>query len=324
MQDIGGCLKLYYYRDRQGNFGDDLNVWLWPRLLPAGTLDDDPDSLFVGIGTVLGRGVPAAPIKWVMGSGTGYSRVAALDDRWRFMCVRGPMTAKVLGLPADLAATDPAAFLHRQPGLIGRPRSGAAFMPHHVSAAQFDWRSLCERAGIAYVDPCASVDSTLDVLSGAALVVTESLHGAIVADAFRIPWVPVVCYDHILGFKWHDWAASLALEYAPQVLPALSDRERALTNHERGRNAFKRALRGAGIGRRRFAPVPRRDSPPGDVDAAIRTLSALSRATGVLSTDAALARGLRLLDAAMERFLSLSRPNAAASAAPENRGTEPW
>ena len=28
-------MKLCYYHDNEGNFGDDLNAWLWPKLLPG-------------------------------------------------------------------------------------------------------------------------------------------------------------------------------------------------------------------------------------------------------------------------------------------------
>lgn len=304
-------MKLYYYRDRQGNFGDDLNPWLWPKLLPPGTLDDDPTSLLLGIGTILGRAVPASPIKWVIGSGTGYSQVPPLDDNWRFMCVRGPMTAHALGLSPELAATDPAALLHRQPGLTGQRRTGAAFMPHHVSVAHFDWKSLCDRVGLAFVDPRASVDSTLATLATSALVITESLHGAIVADTLRVPWIPVVCYDHILAFKWLDWAASLGLEYAPRTLPALTDRERELSPSTKSRNALKRALRSVGIGRERFSSVPRAASSVAEVDATARELETLARSSGLLSTERALTTALGRLDAAIDRFISLTAVTSA-------------
>jgi hypothetical protein len=37
-------MKLYYFRDPIGNFGDDLNLALWDHFLP-GLLDQDPSTL---------------------------------------------------------------------------------------------------------------------------------------------------------------------------------------------------------------------------------------------------------------------------------------
>src|SRR5580765_8548204 len=91
-------MKLYYCDSVQGNFGDDLNQWLWPRLLP-GMWNDDDGVIFVGIGTILGRDVPAARIRAVFGSGAGYALVpdiAARDGNWHIYGVRGPLTARVL------------------------------------------------------------------------------------------------------------------------------------------------------------------------------------------------------------------------------------
>jgi len=72
---------LYYHQDPQRNFGDDLNPWLWQRLLPgqfSGTVAHDPrargvvaddEVLFVGIGTLINTRVPTGPRKVVFGSG---------------------------------------------------------------------------------------------------------------------------------------------------------------------------------------------------------------------------------------------------------------
>jgi succinoglycan biosynthesis protein ExoV len=53
-------------------------------------------------------------------------------------------------------------------------------------------------------------------------VVTEAMHGAIVADTLRIPWIPVVCSPEIATFKWRDWTASLDLPYRPIAIPPSS------------------------------------------------------------------------------------------------------
>ena len=58
-------VKLYYYKATAGNFGDDLNSWLWDRLLPnafdgicyhrhsSHERNNNENTLFVGIGTLL-------------------------------------------------------------------------------------------------------------------------------------------------------------------------------------------------------------------------------------------------------------------------------
>ena len=51
-------MKLHYFRSRHGNFGDDLNGWIWPELLP-GLWDEGEDGVtFVGISTTVGGGFP--------------------------------------------------------------------------------------------------------------------------------------------------------------------------------------------------------------------------------------------------------------------------
>jgi succinoglycan biosynthesis protein ExoV len=214
-------LKLYYYRDPIGNFGDDLNPWLWPRIFPE-PLDDyfDQDTLFLGIGSILNHKVPQIPRKKIVfGSGFGYGSTPKITEDWRFYCVRGPLTARALGLPESLAICDSSILVKKLFGHSIKKEHQVSFMPHHTVAEYDNWKSVCESISVGYIDPAADVEITIDQIRKSSLVISEALHGAIIADAFRVPWIPVRTRPRIVEFKWQDWARSLGMEHHFEWLP---------------------------------------------------------------------------------------------------------
>lgn len=217
-------MRIHYFHDSYGNFGDDLNLWLWPRILP-GASPTGPEPLLLGIGTVLHSRQPKRPAKVVLGAGVGYGELPAKDENWRFYAVRGPGTAAALGLPPGLAATDGAALIARilPPG---RRTGPPAFMPHHTSRPLFRWKALCSRLGWIFLDPWAPVERTLKQISACRCVIAEAMHAAIVADALRVPWVPINADADVNAFKWDDWCGSLGISYAPVHFASLYDRHR--------------------------------------------------------------------------------------------------
>jgi succinoglycan biosynthesis protein ExoV len=239
-------MKLVYFEDPHGNFGDDLNPWLWEKLLP-GVIDEDPsDGLLIGMGTVLEpwffADLPTAPHKYVLGSGSGMS-VPPLepDGTVEFAAVRGPLTAAYLGLPASCAATDPATCLGRYWNRPEHKRGGAGFMPHHKSLLRWDWKTVCTEAGLEYIDPAAEPLATLDQIANLDLVITEAMHGAIVADALRVPWFPVQISPINYVGKWHDWSASVRMPIHFQPLPDLYDPLRQNSVRELGTKGWRMA-----------------------------------------------------------------------------------
>src|SRR4051794_19313109 len=103
---------LYYCKTPEGNFGDDLNPWLWSRLAPE-LCDEREPTLFVAIGTILSHKIPAEPRKVVFGSGWATGPLPKIDDRWTVHCVRGPLTAAKLNLDPALALVDPAVLVRQ-------------------------------------------------------------------------------------------------------------------------------------------------------------------------------------------------------------------
>jgi succinoglycan biosynthesis protein ExoV len=210
-------MKLHFYRSPNGerNFGDELGPWLWRRLLPD-AFDDDDRELFVGIGTLLNNKLPRARRTVVFGAGYGYGELPLIDSTWHIYCVRGPFTAQVLNLPPSLGVTDPGVLVGSM-DLPAEPRHVAhefAYMPHWSFACD-EWRHVCDQIGFSYIDPRADVDTVLAQIRGTKVLIAEAMHGAIVADALRVPWIPVWNDPAIYHFKWRDWCASLGLPYSP-------------------------------------------------------------------------------------------------------------
>ncbi len=136
-------MQLYSWRGAVTNFGDELNLLLWPALLPD-FFDRDPAGIVLGIGSVLDCRHVRTVKKVVLGAGYGgYRKPPLLDGSWIIHWVRGPHTAAILGLPAGLGLGDPAMLLPCVPGLFKATTAIApqiGFMPHFESLARGAWR----------------------------------------------------------------------------------------------------------------------------------------------------------------------------------------
>ena len=287
------AVQLFAWEGVARNFGDSLNRLLWPRLLPD-FFDDDPAKLFLGIGSVLDARHDASTVKLVAGAGYGgYAPLPTLDTRWIIHWVRGPRTARLLGLPDDCALGDPAMLLSIRRRDADPSRIG--FMPHFESAANGAWAEVAQAVGVTLIDPRDEPAGILAAIGGCRHLLSEAMHGAIVADAMRTPWVALRPLAAVHRPKWHDWADALGLQLRFHCLPASTLPEwlwaTQLAACHRGRGLLRCAgpwLTGAA--RRRF------------VDRASRALAAAAAAPAQLSADAALDRCRAHMTGADERY----------------------
>lgn len=217
-------MAIHFYRSfsenqKSRNFGDDINAILLPKFF-NNEIIESRDICIVGIGTILndrnGLEVSQFKRKVVFSSGAGYGDVKnKFDDSWDFVCVRGPKTANLLGISPDKAICDGAILLAEDhAALPASRREGIVFIPH-VSSHWSSGRGLqkvCRDLSIGYIAPDAEFDAFIDTIRRASFVVTEAMHGAIVADSMRTPWVPVNFLHHN-AFKWQDWCESIQVPY---------------------------------------------------------------------------------------------------------------
>jgi len=218
-------MKLFFYRGKYPNFGDELNTWLMPKVFPN-FFDDDERELFLAIGSILYDSHPKNSQKIVFGSGYGgYTSPPTLDGSWTVYCVRGPRTADACGLGRDKVAGDTAILINRHRDRPLETPTRVAFMPHWESLERGAWQNACRLAGIHFIDPRRPVEEVLDEIQASSTLVTEAMHGAIVADALRVPWIPALPLHASHRFKWFDWSEALDMNLAPHSLWPSSARE---------------------------------------------------------------------------------------------------
>ena len=196
-------MKLYYW-NRIPNLGDVLNRMLFPQAewAPPG------EAEWIGIGSVVeffsgrdvtvfgsGRGGPSSPP-----TDLSHARVLALRGKLSSALVTGARV-EVFGDPGLLAD-----------GLVKPDRQEyVAIVPHWKDQE----RMLALYPGCRFVDVMGDPWRALQAIADAGRVVSSSLHGIVLADAFGIPrtweW-----FDGVQGrgFKFRDYG-SVVGEFEP-------------------------------------------------------------------------------------------------------------
>jgi len=296
-------MKLFYYQrpDGQPNFGDELNHWMWPKLCPA-LFDHDDSKVFIGTGTLLNTKLaerihPAKELV-IFSTGAGYEQpLTSIPESWKIYCVRGPLSAKLLGLPPEKAIAD-GGLLIAKLFTAHDPKQGCSFMPHihYANDAGESWQSICQQANIRYIDPRWPIETVLEAIGSSELLLAEAMHGAIAADALRVPWIPIVTGPRIYTFKWQDWCASMALPYRPHRLPPLSSYRRWGRGVRSGMQAMQHWV---GSGLCNVATTTKYGFSPSE-SIISDALTRLSHKPGYLSLDTVFQRRLQSLHEAFE------------------------
>ena len=287
-------MKMYVFRGEVPNFGDELNTWLLPKVFPS-FFDEDDSRLFLGIGSVIWNLHPPGCEKIVFGSGyAGYTPLPDLGRNWHFECVRGPRTASACNLSCDKVAGDAAILVRRYRKPLRNEAIRCSFIPHWQTIARGHWEQACLLAGIHYIDPRKRVDEVLADIESSSVVVSEAMHGAIVADALRVPWIPIMPFSKHHRFKWFDWAEALEIKLSPHKLWPSSTRETWATLTGKDGNAIGNltGLSGSSV----------RALDWGFIRLAAEGLRRAARCEPILSTDVALNRATDRLLSGVERI----------------------
>jgi len=223
-------MNFVYFKSAIGNFGDDLNPWLWPQLLTSNAGEEN--SAFLGIGSILFNGNKILNAyqdqkKIVFGTGIRPSKdfkSFKTDDTWDIRFLRGPLSAMSLGNRHPYI-TDAAYAMRQLPDfnkyMHCEKKYEISLMPYFGSVSFFDWEGICAKLGYHYISPLSEkgVDFTLMEIASSKRLITEAMHGAILADVLRVPWHRYILSTfnretaRVSEFKWMDWLYSMELGY---------------------------------------------------------------------------------------------------------------
>lgn len=191
-------IRLYWWlpRDIGGNYGDSLSPWIVSRVFGVPVIHSSVnDADMVAVGSVLPF-LPAdfAGIVWGSGTMMQYQPPTPNAD---IRLLRGPVSEAVLQLEKSVPLGDPALLMPRFFDPPGK-RYKLGIMPHHSKISRIAALELAEALGgseVLYIDPSLPVEVvTLNIATCEALI-TESLHGVIVADAYGV----ANCRAHFAG-----------------------------------------------------------------------------------------------------------------------------
>ncbi len=211
-------MKCYYWRGKP-NFGDALAPYILKRF---SGVTADWDTISRADVIVTGSILEHVPPLWhgtILGAGRlyegGYLHLHTGTAKVR--AIRGPLSAKAV--PGDFALGDPG-LLADELVYVHHRDTGLGIVPHHADktlALNPAWYN--DKWTTTVINPRGNPLDVVRAIGRCKKIVTSSLHGMIVADAFGIPRrfeVNPHASSHEGGlFKFRDYSASIGMPFEP-------------------------------------------------------------------------------------------------------------
>ncbi len=209
------------------NFGDKLTPYLIEKISGKKCVWSPPDSdilKYVVTGSILNWDMKNA-IAWGAG-------IASRDDKAgieKVVMVRGLISkyaAILRGVENEITVGDPALLLPN----FYLPKTGKKYrlgiFPHYVDTDVVSYNLLSRfPEDVVLINPLAGIEEIIDLMCNCGNIVSSSLHGLIVADAYSIPSRWVKFSDRILGdgTKFMDYYSSIGYDIATRPVDLRND-----------------------------------------------------------------------------------------------------
>ncbi len=205
------CPQLFWHVGTP-NFGDDINPSYFEALSGRRLrLAIDRRKLhFLGMGSILKSATDASVVL-----GSGLLTPERPGANLNVLALRGHLSRRTLELVDDLPLGDPMVLVN----LLMKPEGGddIGFVPHVRSLPRL--RKMIP-SGIRLIDVSRDPWSVLREIGRCRIVLSQSLHGLIAADAFEIPNIWIAPAPDMVGgsFKFEDYFSTLDAPKQPHEI----------------------------------------------------------------------------------------------------------
>ncbi len=100
----------------------------------------------------------------------------------------------------------------------GKKEYKFSLMPHYRQMDKINWNIVSKLTGIHIIDPRKSINFILEEINKSEKLLSIAMHGAIVADILRVPWLRIKMdalgaeLPYFSDIKWLDFLNALNLE----------------------------------------------------------------------------------------------------------------
>lgn len=203
-------MEIVYHKSK--NIGDHINLIVFRGIEK---IKAPSNHKCLGIGTILGLKKPEKEdVFHVFGSGVSLDQTdtyGKIDlnqlSQYKIHAVRGLLTTRALNIDESYAAGD---FAYLLPDFViprtTREKKRIGFIPHKDSLDLFsNWDQFCADINLTFISPFLEPQEFIDQICQCEKVLCEAMHGAILSDAYGIPWRPIFTFPGISKSKWADW-----------------------------------------------------------------------------------------------------------------------
>lgn len=193
-------INLYWF-DEVSNLGDLLNPIIVEHVTGKTVtwVNEEHNGKLLALGSVLEF---AKPNDVLWGTGSKINRIVEHTNALTVLAVRGPRTEKLLGLEEhSVPYGDPGLILPKILPIHNK-KTGVCLVPHYV-----DFETMVPKHSSSTEIKIVDVTSkdwqeSVEKIASSELVLSSSLHGLIIAEAYGTPAIWVQATDNIIGGTW--------------------------------------------------------------------------------------------------------------------------